>query len=190
MGTRQDQREGGGVMRHPIDRVKGKHARVQAYDRRIAAIHEAGHAFMAVWLGLEADAWIYPVQVDDFCEERTWLGKVDVGSSTLRRGHPNIRMVAVAGMVAETLWKNGHDAYFLETDIWEHLLADDDSMPHSDWGLAGCNPGEPDDALYEIAAEVAWLFMCEQWSALTGMSRDIMKCPGEISRFRNVGLAA
>ncbi|WP_334154362.1 hypothetical protein [Agrobacterium pusense] len=177
------------MISHPIGRVKGKHARAQAYDRRIAAIHEAGHAFMAVWLGLEADAWIYPIQVDDFREERTWLGKVTVGSTTLRRDHPHIRMVAVAGMVAETLWKNGHDEYFLEPHIWERLLTDEDSMSHSDWGLAGCSPGEPDDALYTIAAEVAWLFMCEQWSALTGMSRDLMKYPGEISSFRNDGLA-
>jgi hypothetical protein len=148
--------------------------RINAYDRRIAAIHEAGHALMAVHLGYTADAWIHATETAAPLEEKTWVGHMIIRSRPVKRNHPHTRMVAVAGMVAETLWKNGHDEEYADPYGWEDYLLDGGCMSFSDWRLANCDPGEPDDDLYEIAAQVAVVFMGKLWPTLTDMSRALM----------------
>ncbi|WP_438748376.1 hypothetical protein [Pararhizobium sp. O133] len=160
---------------HPTNRrMAGSPTRMEAYDRRLAAIHEAGHALMAIHLGYTADAWIHRNETVDHLREKTWLGHMTMYDLPTVSDHQHVRMVAVAGMVAETLWKCGHDEEYADPWGWEDYLLDEDSMSPSDWRLAGCAPGEPDDDLFDVVAQVGMLFMGDLWSTLTRMSRSLM----------------
>ncbi len=173
-------------MRHRINRrMANSPSRIMAYDRRLAAIHEAGHALMGLHLGFDVDAWIHPRKTDRPLDEKTWRGHVTIRNMPEDTSDPRIRAIALAGMVAETLWKCGHDEDRIEPYGWEDLLLDEDSMSFSDWRLAGCEPGEPDDDLYELAAEVAGLFMGDLWPVLTNLSRTLMTDIGEVHSFTN-----
>lgn len=138
---------------------------------------------MAVYLGYRADAWVHPNQTIDPLGEKTWLGHMTMYNRPVADSHPHTRMIAVAGMIAETLWKNGHDEEYLDPWGWECYLLDEDSMSPSDWRLAGCEPGEPDDDLFHIASEVAELLMTELWSGLTGIARTLMSDTEAIHSF-------
>jgi hypothetical protein len=111
--------------------------RILARDRRAAAIHEAGHLVVARWAGAEiASAWI--VQNDNPApDEKTYGGRVQIvqigGIDPRRR-----RMIGVAGAVAEHLGAGG----WIE-DLWP----EDSSISESDWSLAGCEPGQADEAI-------------------------------------------
>lgn len=160
---------------HPINRrMAGSPTRMEAYDRRLAAIHEAGHALIAIHLGYKAHAWIHRNETADPLREKTWLGHMTVHNLPTEPGHPHVRMVAVAGMVGETLWKCGHDEEYAEPWGWEDYLLDEASMSPSDWRLSGCVPGEPDDDLFHVVAQVGALFMGESWPKLNTMSRRLM----------------
>jgi len=69
-------------------------------------------------------------------EERRWCGRVQIEKA----GAPEIvcRMVGCAGAVAEWLWGGGwiEDFYL-------------DGMSETDWRIAGCAEGCPDDALMD-----------------------------------------
>ncbi|KQR77598.1 hypothetical protein [Rhizobium sp. Leaf341] len=172
------------MMRHQNNmRMQGRLARFQAYDRRLAAIHEAGHVLMAIHLGYRAKAWVNPNETGDPFGEKTWVGHMTMRGMPEERDHPHVRMVAVAGMVAEELWKNGHDEEYAETWRWEDALKDEDIMSYSDWRLAGCEPGEPDDDLHQVVATVAALFMHHLWTQLTGISRVLMSETQSIHSF-------
>ena len=158
-------------------------ARIHAYDRRMAAIHEAGHALMAVHLGYAADAWIYPRNEENTLELKTWVGHVCIHGGASR---PHNRLIAVAGMVAEIIWKNGHHEDYAHAYGWEDYLLDGDAMSFSDWRLADCSPGEPDDDLHEVTAEVGALFMSDLWPALTDISRVLMSDSDSIFTFGEV----
>lgn len=161
-------------------------ARIKAYDRRLAAIHEAGHAVIAVSLGYTADAWIYPNETAEPMVEKTWLGHVTVHDRPRSCDHPHNRMVAVAGMVAETLWKNGHDEDYAAPYGWEDYLFDEDCMSFSDWWNADCEPGQPDEDLFDIVAEVARLLMGDNWPSLLRMSRVMMGDPERVHQFSHL----
>lgn len=174
-------------MEHQINqRMAGRPARMKAYDRRLAAIHEGGHALMAVYLGYTADAWIHPNETDELIAEKTWLGHATVHDRPRSCAHPHNRMIAVAGMVAETLWKNGRDEEYAEPYGWEGILLDEDCMSFSDWWNTNCEPGQPDDDLYDVVAEVAGLFMGDYWPILTDMSRTLMSDTGSVHGFKPV----
>jgi hypothetical protein len=119
--------------------------RILARDRRGAAVHEAGHITIAARFGMyPVSAWI--VRNDPAGDyERTWIGRVQFHQ--LGRLTPQQRrMVGVAGSVAEWLCGGGWiEDYFPE-------------MSESDWGLAGCEPDEPDGALMDAVADVGELF--------------------------------
>jgi len=157
---------------------------MNAYDRRLAAIHEAGHALIAVYLGYRADAWVHPNETDEPLAEKTWLGHVAVHDRPRSCAHPHSRMIAIAGMVAEILWKHGHDDEYGEPYGWEDHLFDEDCMSFSDWRNADCEPGQPDEDLFDVVAEVARLFMGDYWPILTDMSRTLMGDTESIYTFR------
>jgi hypothetical protein len=157
---------------------------MNAYDRRLSAIHEAGHVIMAVYLGYTASAWIHTNETRDPLAEKTWLGHATVPDRPRACDHPHNRMIAVAGMVAERLWKNGHDEEYAEPYGWEDILWDEECMSFSDWWNADCEPGEPDGGLYDVVAEVAGLFMGDLWSDLTDTARVLMTEPETGHTFR------
>jgi hypothetical protein len=136
-----------------------------------------------VHLGYTAEAWIHANETDDALAEKTWLGHVKVHDRPLSCAHPHSRMIAVAGMVAERMWKHGHDEEYAEPYGWEDWLFDEDSMSPSDWWNTGCKPGDPDDGLFDVAAEVAQLFMGSLWPVLAYMSRVLMSDTESIHTF-------
>lgn len=162
--------------------------RIKAYDRRAAAIHEAGHALMAVHLGYVADAWVYPNDSGNPLESKTWVGHVCLHGGPNNRSHS--RLIALAGMAAETIWKNGHHEDYAHSYGWEDYLLDGDAMSFSDWRLADCSPGYPDDDLHEVTAEVGALFMSDLWPTLTDMSRILMSGSESIFTFGEVAARA
>lgn len=137
--------------------------RILAWDRRMAAVHEAGHVVVARRFGLEIlSAWIVPNDADD-PQEKTWIGRVQIRTS----GAPEMvcRMVGVAGSVAEHLWSGGWIEDFFP-----------DAMSESDWHLAGCLPDKPDDALLDAVGEVGQLFHCggPDWRELIAETRRLI----------------
>ncbi|WP_413709370.1 hypothetical protein [Rhizobium sp. Rhizsp82] len=155
--------------------------RMNTYDRRLAAIHEAGHILVAIQLGYTATGWIHPNDAHDPLSEKLWLGHTSIRNL---RDDDHRRLIAVAGMVAERLWKHGHDEELSESYAWENDLLDDNSMSESDWRMAGCEPAYPDDDMFSVVPEVARFFMTDAWSNLTGISRTLMSAPEDVHTFR------
>jgi hypothetical protein len=80
--------------------------RTLARERRLAAVHEAGHVVIARRVGFRiASAWIMPNDGEDAEHEGTWTGRVQIES--VRADKFACRMVGVAGSVAEHLWLGG-----------------------------------------------------------------------------------
>lgn len=103
--------------------------RIEAIDRRRAAIHEAGHLVVAASFGhYPSSAWIARADVADLKNERLWHGRVQFLTldrlDALQR-----RMVGCAGAVAELSWCRED----VEPTIWGEL----DLMSPSDWKLCG-----------------------------------------------------
>ena len=121
--------------------------RVQAHDRRLAAIHEAGHFVIGRHLGLtELQAWIRPSDSVDHLD-KTWVGHCTFRSSELGRLKLKQRMeLAVAGAIAERAWRQ-----IFEPDEWmldlEEAFCEREVMSDADWQLAEHRPGEPTRAL-------------------------------------------
>jgi hypothetical protein len=112
--------------------------RIEARDRRLAAIHEAAHHIIAIHRGMhEVDSWIE--RVGDPTRYRSAWG----GHCRWRNPSPGSSrrdaMIGVAGMVAENLWKAGNDPDRMD-DIYD-LLDDPNCMSESDWRNAGLEYG-------------------------------------------------
>ncbi len=166
-----------------MTRMTDSTARIQAYDRRLAAIHESGHALVSLHLGYDADAWIYPREISDPLSEKTWAGHATMRNMPIECHHPHRRMVAIAGMVAERIWQSGYDEDYVEPYGWEDHLRDEDCMSPADWRFANCEPGEPDDDLYDLAGKVAGLLMTDLWPGLLSVSRALMRDTESIHSF-------
>jgi hypothetical protein len=111
--------------------------RIEARDRRRAAVHEAGHHVMARYRGMcEVDSWIERVG-DPTPYEKSW-----VGHCSYRNPHPEAHqhdvMIGVAGVIAAALWDAGNDLEQMD-DLYD-LLDDPYCMSASDWSLAGLSP--------------------------------------------------
>jgi hypothetical protein len=138
--------------------------RTLARERRLAAVHEAGHVVIARRVDFKiASAWITPNAGEDAEGERAWTGRVQI--VRVRADKFACRMVGVAGSVAEYLWLGGWiDAYFPDT------------LSEGDWHLTGCDPDQPDDALMEAIGEVGQLLAHEGsgWHELIAESRRLI----------------
>ena len=141
--------------------------RTIARDRRLAAVHEAGHVVVAAHFGLHsARAWIRPADAP-MPDGRAWIGRVqfrglDVLSSLERR------MLGCAGAAAELCWRREdiHPDYWIEAD----------RMSDSDWRLADCPLGEPDDMCIEAIEELQCLLSEDGplWSDLLRQARQLI----------------
>jgi hypothetical protein len=139
--------------------------RILARERRVAAIHEAGHVVVSRRLGFELlSAWIAPH--DGEPDDRTWIGRVQIRRSHEASEHDR-RMLGVAGSVAEHLWHGG----------WIEDYSPDEAMSESDWHLAGCDPDdEPDDVFLDAIEDVGRLFTRNGsgWQELVAESRRLI----------------
>jgi hypothetical protein len=125
--------------------------RIQARDRRMAALHEAGHVVMADRVNrgkrvTSAGAVIFP-NTSGNPDEKTWIGKTDSWHhlmTPLER-----RLVACAGYAAEVIWDGGE----LDPDFWLFPEA----MSPTDWAMAECEPGEIDDLCCDAIETLALL---------------------------------
>ena len=127
--------------------------RIEARDRRLAAMHEAGHHTMACHRGMEeVESWIERVG-DPTRYHSSWGGHC-------RWRHPSAEssrtdtMIGIAGMVAESLWKAGNERDCMD-NIYD-LLDDPNCMSESDWRTAGldCDGGWTDTQCREIEAVI------------------------------------
>jgi len=123
-------------------------ARIEARDRRRAAIHEAGHVVIAGRVGVEAAAHIFRHPTADPGLESTWGGLASIYSKPSR---PHRAMIGVAGAVAEHVWSGELD--FLR-DGGEAVWWDAAAMSDTDWRLAGCAPGEPNAKFLRVVEKV------------------------------------
>jgi len=96
--------------------------RARVRDRRMAAIHEAGHVVIARSFGILCEAELTPTFTTDPRAQKTWVGQTryPLGSNgkrlKLKPGEQQgdlieptqqeLRMVGVAGAVAEACWRD------------------------------------------------------------------------------------
>lgn len=114
--------------------------RLEARDRRLAAIHEAGHHVIARHRGMrEVDSWIERAG-EPTRYETSWVGHCRWRNPT-RGSRRSDTMIGVAGMIAENLWKARNDLGLMDS-IYD-LLDDPNCMSESDWRNAGidCDTG-------------------------------------------------
>jgi hypothetical protein len=127
--------------------VRFSPARVEALERRGAAIHEAGHVVIARHVGadvLRASIFRNPDVTPD---EVTWVGQATAGGPHVSRSH--MTMIGVAGAISERVW-DGEEEFLRWDDAW----TDADIMSPTDWQMAGAEPGEPDEAFMCAVEEV------------------------------------
>jgi len=141
--------------------------RVIARERRLAAVHEAGHVVVAGRFDLYPDvARIFRAE-SPAREGRVWIGRVHFPGlgllSALER-----RMLGCAGAMAELSWQREeiHADYWIEAD----------HMSESDWHLAGCPLGEPDDICLEAIEELEYLLSEDGplWDDLLRQARQLI----------------
>src|SRR5262249_4135428 len=113
-------------------------------DRRMIAVHEAGHVVIAKMLGISALAYI-GVRADmdfDFRRERICYGwTLPIGETA---NDDDLRLIGVAGAVAELCWLREPVDEFVG-----QLMSDGDCT------IAQCNPDYPDDECLDAADAVA-----------------------------------
>jgi len=184
-----------------VKRSRWTAPRIQARDRRFAAIHEAGHVVIAQKFGFPCSASIWPdidSREETWLENKTWLGNVRIQypmtfgrDLTARRRR---RMIAVAGGIAEAFWKcrnRGLDLdSCLHSDCWDlfglNYELDFDVMSESDWSLSGCEPVYPDGPFFTAVRKVAVLLRPDGgalWPELIRIARGLI----EDSRTRHPG---
>jgi len=147
--------------------------RLSAWDRRLAAIHEAGHVTMARYVGLiVTSAWLEETR-EGGIYEKFWIGHTSYMLpfiSKKRISRKKMSMFAVAGTVAERCW---HREAF-DYDLWFDAYA----MSDSDWAGCDCEPGDPPPQLLEIIKTVFSLFdreAGELWPAVVIEARSLIK---------------
>lgn len=93
-----------------------------ARDRRLAAVHEAGHLVVARLFGVDISSCrIFPNRGWSAAEptyEKSWIGRIQfcsVKSSTVEQR----RLIGIAGVVAECCWNNEDETRGAEELLWE-----------------------------------------------------------------------
>jgi hypothetical protein len=156
--------------------------RLAASDRRSAAIHEAGHFVIAQWArchpvkGWFVNAWIEPTgkmppdrpDITGFVEyERTWVGTMEYPLCCRPAlSHRRLRMIGVAGAVAEQVWEQRFDDD-PDLDLWSVP----DRMSNTDWYD---EPGNWSRKYSNAADRVFHLLRNELWPELIRTSRTLI----------------
>lgn len=169
--------------------MKGRFRRWQARDRRIAAIHEAGHTVMARLEEVSAWPKIWRRDPKDPEREMLWGGSTQYGIQLLFVTNMSRRRIGVAGVMAEEIWMEWHRNYRLVDELPSLLR-----MPSADWDtferpcgdhdlqMAARPPyGRKPDRLVRKAAEQARQYLIKEWADVLAVARDIMNCtPSEV----------
>jgi hypothetical protein len=107
--------------------------RIEAHDRRWAALHEAGHLVVAHHLGVPTkDARIFRLG-EPSREDKSWGGNIGIDCAA---PPDKLRLVAVAGAIAEAVWTGEEPDFY-----------DPATMSPTDWQWAGVEPGDSDTLL-------------------------------------------
>jgi len=141
---------------------------ISARDRRMAAVHEAGHLVMAARFSLyPSSAWITPIEPAG-PDKRTWVGLVQFSTGLDRLAPIERSMLGCAGAVAQICWQRD----YLDPDYW----TDADMMSASDWRLSGCEPGKPNDSCIEAIEKLHYLLSDggPLWSDLVREARRLI----------------
>jgi hypothetical protein len=150
--------------------------RINARDRRRAAIHEAGHAVIAEHVGAAVTSvYIAPSEEDDATFNKSWIGRTQFARlqhlSRIRQ-----RMVACAGATAQAVWHSRIWPVRTGITCVEDLdFCEPAFMSGTDWELAGCEPGEPDNRLFKAIERVWTLLDGELWPALCRKARSLIE---------------
>jgi hypothetical protein len=144
---------------------------VEARDRRLAAVHEAGHLVMARYLGCrDASARIFPNEDADEHQKR-WTGQTSYGARWFSRlSRIRRQMIAVAGVVAEETWRRQE----IDPVYWW----DEDIMSPTDWAAAECTPGQLDGSGARAIERATDLFSRDGgslWPALVCESSALLR---------------
>ena len=151
-------------------------ARAHARDRRLAAIHEAGHFVVGRHVGLRwSEAWISRVG-EPTLYDKAWNGnhrclEQDRAGLSVRRQ----QTIALAGCVAERAWQASRHPYESYACDEEDLL-DPNVMSATDWSSAGHEPGEPSIRLMNVylATEKLLVDGGPLWPALLAAARTLI----------------
>jgi hypothetical protein len=154
-------------------------ARIEAWERRLSAVHEAGHYVIAQQLRIEVGrARIWRREAGE--DGTLWGGNCEFRLEDRQRlGHYHRAMHAVAGMVAEVCWySRDPDA---RLSVWEYedqYLQDPDCMSETDWAGTGCLPGEPLPWVGRACVRVQtllWRDTGKFWPELLSVSRTLIR---------------
>jgi hypothetical protein len=161
--------------------------RVEARDRRTAALHEAGHIVMARHFRFPCEASVWPHHEQNgqtLGEDRIWLGRTEISSRVIfksgavkiktptRKQH---RMIAVAGSVAQNLWRYRHldDQGFLDLNCGEFI----DDISDSDWHLLQLDPFKQTTQFFRLVVNAAMILRPNTgalWPQLIRVSRELI----------------
>ncbi len=161
-------------------RLNRKPARIEAWDRRRAAVHEAGHIAVGAHFGVSMFGEIRKERdAEDIMMFNTWTGSVY--HRTVDMPTEAAFEVGVAGVLAEMRYQDGaEDAYFDDPDACRVML---DGMSPTDRDVAGFDPWDDDlsnDTLDRV--EAAFKLICTLWPDIWAGSRVLIKQHRERSR--------
>jgi hypothetical protein len=151
-----------------------KPIRISARDRRLAAIHEAGHVVVGRHIGLvDISAWLVKVS-DPATDDKSWIGHTRYPPPSPPLSKRRMAIFSVAGAVAECCW----DKYAFEDPIDEQYWSTAEVMSQSDWDGCGCKPGKPTKRLFKIIGEAFALLEREKgslWPELLSETRQLIE---------------
>ena len=136
--------------------------RIEATERRLAAIHEAGHISAASYLNLlnvSGAIWKHR-EADARCDEKSWVGHTAYfplrvhGTSVSNLRGDDLKLFSVAGAVSELSWQGATFEETLENESWNDPAA----MSDSDWLGCKCAPGNPSPRMIGIIEKAFRLF--------------------------------
>lgn len=147
--------------------------RINARDRRRAAVHEAGHIVIAEQFGIGvARAAIWPTPRENARVEKTWGGQIQVFAGSESRPEA-WRAIGIAGRVAEDVWFE-HDDQAVDAYYWDFVFDEVAAMSTSDWQLCGAEPEIDADELSVAAAKIAGLLQGELREKLIKTARKLI----------------